>query len=91
MLTMIPHVGLFRYKRMLLGLVNSPATFQRIMDMTLARLKWKCCLLYIDDIIIFSREFIHHKEDVREVLRKLKQAALTLKLTKCELTRENLL
>ena len=52
--------------------------------MALAGLKWKCCLLYIDDTIVFSRELIQHQVDVQEVLRGLNEAGVTLKLKKCE-------
>ena len=41
--------------RLRFGLCNAPATFQRAMDMILAVVKWQICLVYLDDVIFFSR------------------------------------
>ena len=41
------------------GLCNAPATFQRLMDMVLAGVKWSRCLVYIDDIIVMGKSFHH--------------------------------
>ena len=90
MLTMISHAELFRYKRMPPGLLSTPATLQRIIDMTRAGLKWKCCLAYIDDIIIFSRKFLQHKPDVREVFQRIRTVESTLKFKKHEFARQSL-
>ena len=46
--------GLYEYNCMPFGLTNSPATFQRFMDMVLAGLKWKILLVYIDDSNLFG-------------------------------------
>jgi Reverse transcriptase (RNA-dependent DNA polymerase) len=48
------HEGLYRFLRIPFGLTNAPATFQRMVDMILAGFTWKSCLVYLDDIIIFS-------------------------------------
>ena len=47
--------GLFNFKVMPYGLCNSEATFQRLMELILAGLHWSTCLLYVDDIICFSK------------------------------------
>ena len=52
--------GLYQFKVLPFGLVNSPRTFQRMMDVLLSGLKWHICLVYIDDIIVFSRTFEEH-------------------------------
>jgi hypothetical protein len=51
------HEGLYEYVRMPFGLTNAPATFQRVMDTALAGLKWKCWLVYLDDIVVLSKSF----------------------------------
>jgi Reverse transcriptase (RNA-dependent DNA polymerase) len=56
--TFTSHKGTFRSSRMPFGLTNAPATFQRIVNMTLAGLTWKVCLFYLDDIIVFSQTFV---------------------------------
>jgi len=39
------------------GLVNAPGTFQRAMDQILLDLKWSICLVYLDDIVIYFKDF----------------------------------
>lgn len=75
--------GLFQFNVMPFGLCNAPSTFQRCMEMALAGLHWKNCLIYIDDIIIFSRDFKTHLSDLEQVFCKLHQANLKIKLKKC--------
>jgi len=55
-LTDIPfHTGALPGVRLLFGLCNAAATFQRAMDMILDHVKWQICLVYLDDVIVFSR------------------------------------
>lgn len=75
--------GLYEFKVMPFGLCTAPATFQRVMDTVLAGLKWKTCLVYLDDVVIFSRTFEEHMIRLREVLEALKSAGLTLNPNKC--------
>lgn len=75
--------GCFRFKRMPFGPINAPATFQRTLDILLSGYRWKSCLVYLDDIIIFSKAMPEHVEHVRAVLQVLKDAVLSLKLKKC--------
>ena len=48
------HEGWFEFRRMPFGLCNAPSTFQRTVDMLLSGYKWRTCLVYLDDIIVFS-------------------------------------
>src|ERR1700722_12984927 len=57
--------------------------FQRMMDTVLAGLKWQCCLVFLDDVLIFSRTFDQHMKDLRAVLSRLQTAGLKLKPSKC--------
>lgn len=50
--------GLFQFTVMPFGLCNSPATFERLMEVVLAGLNFNVCLVYIDDIIISGKTFM---------------------------------
>ena len=77
--------GLFQFKVMPFGLTNAPATFQRLMERILTGLQWETCLVYIDDIIIYSKTFKDHIQHLAEVFRRLKCADLKLKPKKCNI------
>jgi Reverse transcriptase (RNA-dependent DNA polymerase)/RNase H-like domain found in reverse transcriptase len=81
----ICHAGTYQFKRMPFGLVNAPSTFQRSMDVIISSVKWKFCLVYFDDIIIYSPTFEKHAEDLDFVLGLLEGAGVTLRLRKCHL------
>ena len=83
----VTHKGLFECVVMPFGLTNAPATFQRLMDVVLAGLKWQCCLVYLDDIIVYSPTFEQHLQDLRNVFIALEAARLTLKPPKCNFCR----
>ena len=77
--------GHFEMTRMPFGLNNSASTFQRTMEMALQGLQWVTCLIYIDDIIVFGKDFDEHLLRVEEVFERLRSAGLKLKPTKCDL------
>ena len=77
--------GLYEHVTMPFGLCNAPMTFQRVMELALAGLQWDTCLIYLDDVIIFSRDFDEHVRRLREVLKRLREASLKLKPKKCNL------
>ncbi|GMF35976.1 unnamed protein product [Phytophthora lilii] len=65
------------------GLANAPGTFQRMMDAVLRGLTWQCCLVYLDDVIIFSKGGVaRHVVELAAVLERLKGAGLSLKASK---------
>jgi len=86
--TFVCHEGAYRYIRLPFGLSNAPATFQRAIDMILGGLKWKSCLVYLDDIIVFSQSAGEHVEHLREVFAALRGAGVSLKAKKCHLFQE---
>ena len=47
------------------GLCTAPATFQRAMNETLSGLTWVICLVYLDDVLIFSRTFEEHVKHIQ--------------------------
>src|SRR5262249_39928865 len=86
----ITRSGLYKFTVMPFGLANAPATFQRLMDSVLAGLKWQHCLVYLDDIIIFSPTFTEHLAHLDSVFTRLEGAGLSLKLAKCFFVRAEL-
>ena len=68
---------------MAFGLTNAPATVQRLMERCIGELHLKECLIYLDDIIIFSKTFDEHIKRLENVF-KLEQHGLKLKASKCE-------
>ena len=55
------------------------------MERVLSGLQWQTCLVYIDDIIIFSKTFDEHIANLTEVFEYLQAAGLKLKPKKCSL------
>jgi hypothetical protein len=49
--------GLMEFNVLPFGLSNAPGSFQWNMEALLTGLTWECCLVYLDDIIIYSRTF----------------------------------
>ena len=77
--------GQLEMTRMPFGLNNSASTFQRTMEMALQGLQWITCLIYIDDIIVFGKNFDEHISRVEQVLERIQAAGLKLKPQKCEM------
>ena len=77
--------GLYEYVVMPFGLSNAPSTFERCMELAMKGLQWKTLLVYLDDLIIFSRTFDEHMTHLDEVLHRLSRAGLKLKPSKCAL------
>jgi Reverse transcriptase (RNA-dependent DNA polymerase) len=85
--TCTSHEGLYRFRRMHFGMKNAPATFQRFVDITFAGLTWKVCLVYLDDIIVYSKSRDEHTVHLDAVLHCLYRAGLSLNLKKCHFFR----
>ena len=71
--------GLCEFTRMPFGLCNAPATFQRVLQKTVAGLEWKSCFVYLDDVLVASKTFKRHLEHLRQVFLRLREAGLRLK------------
>jgi hypothetical protein len=83
--------GLYEVNGMPFGLSTAPATFQRLMDIVLAGLCWRTCLVYLDDVLIFTRGTLEqHLSDIEEVLERLKEHGLVANPSKCELAKREL-
>ena len=66
------------------GLTNAQVTFQCLMETCFGEMHLKWCIIYLDDIIVFSKTPEEHIERLRGVFAKLAAAGLRLKLSKCE-------
>jgi hypothetical protein len=65
-------------------LTNAPTQFQAYMNEALAGLINITCIVYLDDILIFSNTEEKHKAHVKKVLKRLRKAKLFVKLSKCK-------
>ncbi len=79
--------ALYQFKVMPMGLTNAPPTFQRLMELVLRGLHWKVCLVYLDDVLVFSRTFSEHLNSLEEVFSRFRSAGLKLKVNKCHFAR----
>ena len=79
------HSGHYEFCVMPFGLCNGLATFQRLMESVLVGLLRKCCMVYLDDVLIFGKNFAEHLTNMRKVFDKFCLANLKLKPTKCSL------
>lgn len=85
----ITHQGLYEFTVLPFGLCNSPSTFQRLMEHVLRGLNWQTCLIYIDDIIIYSRNFDEHLRHLEDVFLRLRKANIRFKPSKCFFAQDN--
>ena len=83
-------LGFWEYEHMPFGLTNAPATFQRLMESCLGELHLNWYIIYLDDIIVFSRTPAEHLHRLKAVISKLRAAGLKLKPTKCDLFKQQI-
>ena len=79
----ICHRGLFEFVRMPFGLANGPAHFQRVMDIVFRDLLGVCVMVYIDDIVIYSKNMNEHLKHLELVFDRLAFFGLQIKAEKC--------
>ena len=77
--------GLFEWNRMLFGLCNTPATFQRLMTQVMSQHIFQILLVYLDDLLIFSPTFEKHLEALRTVFNRMREVGIKLNPSKCQL------
>ena len=77
-------MGLYECESMPFGLCNAPPTFQRLMQNCLGELNLTYCLIYLDDVIVFSHTEEEHLERMRIIFDRLQEHGLKLKPSKCE-------
>lgn len=79
------HSESYTCNRMKFVLTNAPSNFQISPYIVLAAGIWKTCVVYLDDIIIFSKDMESNFQHVEEILSALGKANITIMLKKCEL------
>ena len=84
-------LGFYKCECMTFGLPNAPATFQWLMQSCLGNLHLHYCIIYLDNVFVFSKTLEEHLLRLRAVFEKLKQAGVKLKQSKCELFRQKLI
>jgi len=85
--TFIIRTGTYRFRRVPFGLCKAGSTFQRVMDLALNGLNFNMCLVYLDDIIVYSATVEEHLLRLRKLFDRLRIADLKLKPSKCSLLR----
>ena len=76
--------GTYEYLVMPFGLCNASATLPRWINRTLQRFIDRCCIVYLDDVLIYSDSLEQHKQDVRNIINSIYQSGMRLKSSKCE-------
>ena len=84
-------MGLFECDRIPFGLCNAPVTFQRLMQNCLDELNLTYCLIYLDDVIVYSKTLEEHLQRMCIVFDRLCEHGLKLKPMKCDLFRTELI
>jgi len=77
-------LGFWEFNKLPFGCSNSPATFERIVEEILGEYNMTICIIYLDDLIIFSSTFEEHLERLNLVMSRLHQAGIKLSPEKCQ-------
>ena len=87
---MVGNLGFFKCDRMPFGFCNAPGTFQQLMQNCMGKLNLIYCLIYLDDLIVFSRTEEEHLHWLHVVFDLLREYNLKLKPSKCSLFKEKI-
>jgi hypothetical protein len=82
--------GQYEWLVMPFGLTNAPPTFSRLMMDVLRDYLDKFVLVYLDDILVYSRNPVEHQQHLRLVLEQLRRHKLYAKLSKCEFGQQSM-
>ena len=80
-------MGMYEFLCMPYGLCNAPAMFQRLMQNCLGELNLTYTLIYLDDVIVYSRTEEEHLTQLRAVFERFRESGLKLKPSKCNFFR----
>lgn len=84
------HIGKYEYKVLPMGLTNAPSVFQSVMNRIFQPMLNKGVCVYLDDILVYSRNEGEHFERLRQVFTILREHNLKLKARKCDFFRHEL-
>ena len=84
-------MGVYEFLRMLYRLCNAPATFQRLMQNCLGELNLTYALIYLDDVIVYSRTEEEHLHRLRVVFARFLEHRLKLKPSKCHFLQDEIM
>ncbi|WVZ94744.1 hypothetical protein U9M48_040606 [Paspalum notatum var. saurae] len=84
------HQGHYEYKVMPYGLTRAPTTFQSMINYILEPLLRKCVVVFIDDILIYSKSLEDHVKHVQQVFQLLREHQFKAKLSKCSFAQTQL-
>jgi len=80
--TSVCHEGSYQNKRMPFGPKNAPVTLRRALDIILLEVQWQRCLIYLDEVFVYSESDEEHIGHIDRVLRLLRHAGVTHRLQK---------
>lgn len=81
-------LGFWENNRLAMGLCNAPATYQRLMEDIFSDYNMKICLIFLDDLIVFSRTFEEHQDRLRKIFMRLQESGLKLNPKKSHFCKE---
>ena len=84
-------LGMYEFLRMPYGLCNAPATFQRLMQNCLGELNLTYALVYLDDVIVYSKTEEDHLRRLQAVFERFHEHGLKLKPSKCSFLRKQII
>ena len=82
------HSALYEFRKMPFGLMNAPATFQRLMEVVLAGVAQDGVLVYLDDVQVVGSTLEEHNRKPATVFQRIRDAGLRLKPKKCRFAQE---
>ena len=82
------HNGHYEFTRKPFGLKNAPATFQRMMNNVLREHINKICVMYMDNILVFSTSLQEHLGNLEKIFQNLRETNLKVSLIKSDFLRK---
>lgn len=82
--------NLYEFNRVPFGLATGAAVLSRLLDCVLGEFKFRFVYNYLDDVVIYSRDFDEHVEHLKQVVTRLREAGLTVKPGKVTLAKSEI-